>query len=165
MKKIHKLFIAILFLYFTFFIVFTLVPYRPVPHYDIMEIHGKEWNITQLAENDTTWQQGLMNQTITNNTMMLFVFPSEGIYSFWMKNTLAPLDMIWIDIPQGNNGIIVSMASNTTPCPGENDTQCMASDYIPDHPANFVLETQAGFIKQNNLSIGTNVSLREMVIQ
>ena len=40
---------------------------------------------------------------LAQDSGMLFVFEKEGIYNFWMKNTLIPLDIIWID---GNNKII-----------------------------------------------------------
>jgi uncharacterized membrane protein (UPF0127 family) len=44
---------------------------------------------------------------------MLFVFEKEDLYSFWMKNTLISLDMIWID----ENKKIVFINKNTQPCP------------------------------------------------
>ena len=48
---------------------------------------------------------------------MLFLFDIESEQSFWMRNTLIPLDIIYIN----SDGVIVSIANglplDTTPCP------------------------------------------------
>lgn len=53
---------------------------------------------------------------------MLFIYESPGSVSFWMKNTLIPLDMIFADI----NGIVRHVHANAiphdeTPIPGGTD--------------------------------------------
>ncbi|HYB59697.1 MAG TPA: DUF192 domain-containing protein, partial [Candidatus Acidoferrales bacterium] len=57
-------------------------------------------NVTVYAEAANTplqRQQGLMHRTsLDANAGMLFVFPREERESFWMKNTLIPLDIIFI---------------------------------------------------------------------
>jgi uncharacterized membrane protein (UPF0127 family) len=48
---------------------------------------------------------------------MLFIFNKEEIYAFWMKNTLIPLDMVWID---SNNTIVdiqTAVPCEADPCP------------------------------------------------
>ena len=56
---------------------------------------------------------GLMNRTnIPENSGMLFIFDVEGIHKFWMKNTLVPLDMIWLD----EKGRIIHIEKNVMPC-------------------------------------------------
>ena len=41
---------------------------------------------------------GLMNrEELAVDSGMLFVFENLGIHEFWMKNTLIPLDIIWMD--------------------------------------------------------------------
>jgi len=42
---------------------------------------------------------------------MIFIFQEEKKHSFWMKNTLIPLDIIWIDY----NGKIVDIQT-AKPC-------------------------------------------------
>jgi len=42
---------------------------------------------------------------------MLFIFPSPGPVSFWMKNTLIPLDMLFFD----ESGLLLKVHSNAIP--------------------------------------------------
>lgn len=62
---------------------------------------------------------------------MLFVYSQEDIYSFWMKNTIIPLDLVWID----SDFRVVDM---TTLYPCEDNENCEI--YTPTSPAKYVLE-------------------------
>jgi uncharacterized protein len=43
-------------------------------------------------------EQGLQNRTeLCNLCGMVFVFPEEQVLSFWMKNTLVPIDIVYLD--------------------------------------------------------------------
>ena len=66
---------------------------------------------------------------------MLFIFSESKKYSFWMKDTFIPLDIIWID----RNKRIVTVMSDVLPCEIE---QCEV--YAPDNDALYVLEVNAG---------------------
>jgi uncharacterized membrane protein (UPF0127 family) len=51
----------------------------------------------ELADTDESREYGLMNRTsLSPDKGMLFVFPEEKPLTFWMKNTLIPLDMVFI---------------------------------------------------------------------
>ena len=88
---------------------------------------------------------------------MLFVFEEEGIYSFWMKNTLIYLDMIWIS---KENGIlkVVSIANNVPPCKENMLVPCEV--YTPDEKALYVLEVNAGSVSRYGIKIGDEVKMR-----
>jgi uncharacterized membrane protein (UPF0127 family) len=47
------------------------------------------------------------------STGMLFVFDRDGPLTFWMKNTLIPLDMIFIDRDKRIVGIVDNAAPET----------------------------------------------------
>lgn len=52
----------------------------------------------EIADTFASRQQGLMNRpSLPQDAGMLFVFDTPGSYGFWMKNTLIPLDIIWMD--------------------------------------------------------------------
>ena len=52
----------------------------------------------EIVDTPETIERGLMFRTsLGPNEGMLFVFEQAGFYPFWMKNTLIPLDIIWID--------------------------------------------------------------------
>ncbi|MGR3805497.1 DUF192 domain-containing protein [Marinibacterium profundimaris] len=77
------------------------------------------FNVT-VADDDPSRAQGLMDvEEMPNSTGMLFVFDPPRSVSFWMKNTLIPLDMIFTD----ETGTVVRVHSNAipgdlTPIPG-----------------------------------------------
>ncbi|MCB1563960.1 MAG: DUF192 domain-containing protein [Alphaproteobacteria bacterium] len=74
---------------------------------------GQENRFTvELALTPEEQQTGLMNRiTLPDDGGMLFVFEISGNYNFWMKNTLIPLDMLFIN----EQGIIQHIHHNATP--------------------------------------------------
>jgi uncharacterized membrane protein (UPF0127 family) len=90
----------------------------------------------ELAVTDEERQRGLMfREKLLPDQGMLFVFDKEDTYSFWMKNTLIPLDMLWLD----QDRRIVHIARNVPPC-----TADPCPSYSPDRPGLYVLELAAG---------------------
>lgn len=88
----------------------------------------------EIVDTDQTRKYGLMNRThLDKNKWMLFVFEEEKIYPFWMKNTLIPLDMIWIDKSWKIVDIQTAQPCKRDPCPS----------YIPSWSGLYVLEINA----------------------
>jgi len=76
----------------------------------------------EVADDDHERPIGLMNrESIAAAQGMLFVYPAPGMPAFWMKNTLIPLDMIFIT-PQGVVQYVHEMAQpgDLTPIRGGN---------------------------------------------
>ena len=71
---------------------------------------------------------------------MLFIFEKPGVYGFWMKNMVIPVDIIFID----ENKKVVHIEERVQPC--ENDP---CKIYRPKSPVKYVLEVKAGFIREN----------------
>jgi uncharacterized membrane protein (UPF0127 family) len=66
----------------------------------------------EIADDDDERRTGLMYRTeMARDAGMLFDFEVEQPLSMWMKNTLIPLDMAFID----EDGVIIRIAANTTP--------------------------------------------------
>lgn len=81
---------------------------------------------------------------------MLFVFENDGIYPFWMKNTLIPLDIIWINL----NDKVVFISRNTQPC---KSILCTSID--PGKQARYVLEINAGISDKIGLAVGDKLTI------
>lgn len=112
-------------------------------------VNGKKIQV-EIADTELERETGLMNrESLQENSGMLFVYPDSEIRSFWMKNTLIPLDIIFID----ENLEIVDI-KNALPCYSE---PCAL--YTSSLPAKYVLEVNSGFSEENNISIGEKVSL------
>src|SRR3990172_7339338 len=70
-----------------------LVP--PQPQNVSQVCFGQECFEVEIADSPEEQAKGLMGrESLEPGKGMLFVFPEEGIYPFWMKDTLMPLDMI-----------------------------------------------------------------------
>jgi uncharacterized membrane protein (UPF0127 family) len=88
-------------------------------------------------------QRGLQfRESLAQNVGMLFVFGEEKKHAFWMKDTLIPLDMIWMNY----NHEIVYALSHVPPCTGD---PCPV--YTPANNALYVLEINAGLIDKIGL--------------
>lgn len=100
----------------------------------------------ELAITEEQRMQGLMfRKGMKEDQGMLFIFDEEDYYSFWMKNTYFPLDMLWLD----SNRFIVHIEENVPPCPVE-----PCPSYRPARPARYVLELVSGSVKKHGLKIG-----------
>lgn len=85
---------------------------------------------------------------------MVFLFDRENFYPpFWMKNTLIPLDFIWVD-----DGKVADLTENVNPSPsGTPDSDLPI--YTSKVPTDVVIEVNAGFIEKYNITIGDTVTL------
>lgn len=100
----------------------------------------------EVAANDESRAAGLMfRDRLDRDHGMLFLFPVTGHYPFWMKNTLIPLDMIWID--EGKR--VVHIKNDVPPCRADPCTS-----YAPGVQARSVLELAAGEAVRYGLRVG-----------
>lgn len=105
----------------------------------------------EFAENDYERETGLMyRRSMEDRQGMLFIFPSEKPQSFYMKNTLIPLDIIYID----SDHKIVSFQKNAKPL-DENSLPSSA-------PAQYVLEINGGLSDQWKLAIGDSIAYKKL---
>lgn len=88
----------------------------------------------EIADNEYERQLGLMNRESMEETQgMLFIFNSERFQSFWMRNTLFSLDMLFIN----EDKEIVTIHKNT---------EVLSSQSYPSSElALYVVEVVAGF--------------------
>jgi uncharacterized membrane protein (UPF0127 family) len=106
----------------------------------------------EVADNQTERKKGLMNRTkLGKNRGMLFVFEEEAPRGFWMKNTLIPLDMIFLDKDK-------EVINIETAYPEPNTSDSELKVYRSERPAKYVIEVNAGFAENNSIRPGTEVS-------
>lgn len=100
----------------------------------------------EIATTPEELQQGLQNrQNLDLNKGMLFIFSDNGIHRFWMKNTLIPLDIIWMDASRR----VVHIEKNIQPCKRD---PCPV--YVPKQRSLYVLEINAGISQENGFQLG-----------
>ena len=108
---------------------------------------GSECFAVELAKTTSEQERGLMNRAeLDKNKGMLFVFNTVGLYPFWMKDTLIPLDIIWLD----SNGKVVFMAQNVQPC-----KTLICPNVNPLMGAKYVLEINAGLASEKGIKVGS----------
>ena len=113
----------------------------------VIETGGRELKFeVDLATNDAERSHGLMfRKSLGPYEGMLFDFHQEQPVAFWMKNTLIPLDMIFI----GSDGTIRHIHSNAVP---------LSTDSIPSKfPVRGVLEINGGSARLLGLKPGDKV--------
>ena len=98
----------------------------------------------ELAQTDEEKASGLSGrETLDEREGMLFVYDSEMIPSFWMKDMNFAIDIIWIDANKKITNITSNLSPNTFP-----------QTFSPQKPIKYVLEVPAGTAAKNKLKIG-----------
>jgi len=104
-----------------------------------------------IADTPKKQQYGLMNlDFLPENLGMIFIKEQPQNIAMWMKNTLIPLDMIFLD----ENFIVNHIVENTTP-------QSLAIISSP-YNSQAVLEVNAGIAKKYNIKIGNKLILNKL---
>ena len=118
----------------------------PVTSIVIDSAHGPVRFQAEVAADPASQEKGLMfRKSLPPNAGMLFDFHTPDFQTFWMKNTVIPLDMIFIRA----DGTISSIAPNTTP---QSETP------IPSYePVRAVLEINGGRSAQLGIEPGERV--------
>jgi len=89
--------------------------------------------------------KGLMfREKLNSDQGMLFVFNREDIHSFWMKNCLISLDILWID----KDKRIIHIETDVPPCYVED-----CPSYGPAIPVLYVLELSSGSVERRKIKL------------
>lgn len=108
---------------------------------------GKRQFIVEVARTEAEQAMGLMHRTeLAPDRGMIFPFAQPRIASFWMKNTLIPLDMIFIR----GDGTISAIAVNTVPLQEQ-------PPYTSHEPVSAVLEIAGGRSVELGIAQGDRV--------
>lgn len=104
-------------------------------------------NVT-IADTPEARTQGLSGQSgLVEGTGMLFVFPEDGLYAFWMKDMRFSIDILWIS----HEGEVVHAERDVAP-------ETYPEAFQPTLPVRYVLEVPAGFSQQHNISVGSKAN-------
>lgn len=134
----------------------SFFPLRPAP--PLMPPQTADFGGVSLrmeyATTSAARERGFGGRTsIAPDEGMLFVFPKDDFYGFWMKDTLIPLDMFWLDA----QGHVVTIVENVA-------TSSYPNVLYPTSPARYVLETVAGFARDHGVATGTALLLKNLPV-
>lgn len=105
----------------------------------------------EVAKTLSQKSAGLSNRkSLCSNCGMIFVFSKNGIQPFWMKDTLIPLDMIWLNSDGQVTDIINANETNSSKI--LQNTQ----------PAKYVIELNLNETQKINLKIGDMIDLSKL---
>ena len=144
------IFLAILLL---IYLSINLIIFKPSTPKSVTQKIKKENFTLEIANTPYLLSKGLSNrQQLCPNCGMLFIFGNESTQTFWMKDTLIPLDMIFIKA----NGQITDIYT-ASPEMGKSDFQLTL--YKSTQPTKYVIELSAGTAKNLNLKTGEYLKL------
>lgn len=104
----------------------------------------------EVADDDYERMKGLMfREELCSECGMLFVFEDANLRNFWMKNTLIPLDMIFLDSEGTIVNIETAVPCESDPCP----------KYSSEFAAQYVVEVNAGYCEAHNITAGDKVDI------
>ena len=97
-------------------------------------LNGEEY-LLEIARSTKQRRHGLMfRDHLDKRQGMLFIYPRPGDHRIWMKNTLIPLTVIWLDENKKVIGIKKLRPCTSNPCPS----------YGVSKPSKYILELNSG---------------------
>ena len=148
MKILQKVFLllAILVIFSgTFYVIFHNKPSQ------MQVVLGGKTFVMEIADTPDLHAEGLSgHKPLADNEGMIFIFDTPGVYKFWMKDMLFPLDIIWLAPDKTVVGFEKSLSPQTYP-----------QSFGPDALSQYVLEISNGQIDNLNIKIGDTVNFTE----
>lgn len=113
----------------------------------------KQCFTVEIARTSAEQQQGLMNREVMEKDHgMVFIFPKSDVHNFWMKNTLIPLDMIWVDDAFNVVRVLTAQPCIQDPC----------KVYRPEASAKYVIEINAWIAEKYGIHEWSVVKFRNI---
>lgn len=126
----------------------------------VIRIGGERFEL-EIAADPGSRAQGLMfRESIATSGGMLFIFPDEAARSFWMKNCLVDMDLLFLD----SRGVILTIHQMSAEPPKREEESWAAYHarlprYPSTAPARFAVELRHGTAARLGIVAGERVSL------
>ncbi len=151
-KNMAKNIIIIVVLGIILILIACYILFKPTPTGTTTIKLGNTQYSMEIAKTPSQQYKGLGGRTsLCPNCGMIFVFPFNSILPFWMKDTLIPLDMIWIK----DDGTIVSIQT----APTDSDPSNPKKIYQNSVPAKYVIELNAGDAQKIGLKENDKINI------
>lgn len=140
------------------FLLLALVPFPSCTQADDslvqIQLPGGVIIHAEIADTSKKRAEGLMYRDhLARDRGMLFTFEQAQAWTFWMKNTRIPLDIIWLNEKKQ----IIHIARNVPICTRTDDS---CPQYQPNDPAVYVLELGGGEAERLKLEKGTKLQFK-----
>jgi uncharacterized membrane protein (UPF0127 family) len=104
----------------------------------------------EVADTNVERSRGLSGRDgLAEGSGMLFVFDDQRVRTFWMKEMLFSIDIIWIA-----DGKVIGFVERAEPPSGPDDPLDLL---VSPSPADYVLEVDAGFVDAHQVAVGQAV--------
>ncbi len=112
----------------------TAIPYDISFEKEQLNLGGEEY-LLEIARSAKQRNHGLIfRDHLDERQGMLFIYPRSGNHRIWMKNTLIPLTVVWVDESNVVIGIKKLFPCDYDPCPS----------YGVSIPSKYILELSSG---------------------
>lgn len=106
--------------------------------------------VAEIADTPERSMYGYMYRHEVKDTEgMVFVYPESGLHPFWMKNTLVPLDIIWMDEAFQVLYVETAPPCKADPCPS----------YGTPRMSRYIIELKAGAAAREGLRVGDTIQV------
>lgn len=128
--------------------------------FERVTIDGETFTL-ELAADGAKRERGLSGrETIPADGGMLFVFPLPRVQRFWMKDCLAPIDIIYLDAA---GRVVATYHMPVEPPKGEDENQGAYEGRLPGYssrfPSQYVIELAGGTLEGLEVSEGDKIDL------